>query len=480
MIGFVVFNSFTFAFAVDNNCPLNIVHILQVRPALLCVDSRLDTLENTSTSGETNTASNLGNEGLFAQKAGVDLQFKGITNGTGIVISSNTTHIIINSTASGGESTVCTNLGSVGEGIYASGNCDFKKLLGTSCLSLTANTTRITLTNTCPENTSASNLGTVGEGVFASESGDDLRFKKLLAGSSISLSSNGTRITITNTDPDNTVCVNLATSGEGVYASGECSFKRLKSGTGITLSSNSTHVIITNTYTCTSAGGTTLIKTSTTGSNCDLKGLTSGTGISITSNTNDNAIGNTGVISNSCSNGITCSGTNPSTFTVSWEKLCQTALGSSATSITCSGFTARQHLYVNLQGRVVTSTITTAYQFNSDTGANYAHRSSLNGAAQVTSASTTDCRPQGATTIAVSEKFQVNLLINNNQAGDRKTSYSMMSADTNTSAATAPTYATGACKWDNTGAQITTISFIRSAGTGSYDTNTELTVWGYD
>ncbi len=56
--------------------------------------------------GENNTASNLGSgTGIFAQKSGVDLQFKSLSAGTNIVISSNSDTIVINSTSGPGGTT---------------------------------------------------------------------------------------------------------------------------------------------------------------------------------------------------------------------------------------------------------------------------------------------------------------------------------------------------------------------------------------
>jgi len=63
------------------------------------------------------------------------------------------------------------------------------------------------------DTTTASNLGATGEGVFAQEVGDDLQFKKIAAGSGISVTANSTTITISAGDPVE-VCslVELATS----------------------------------------------------------------------------------------------------------------------------------------------------------------------------------------------------------------------------------------------------------------------------
>lgn len=50
-----------------------------------------------------------------------------------------------------------------------------------------------------PESTTASNLGVVGEGIFASKVGYDLQFKKIAAGENTTLSVNGNTITINST-----------------------------------------------------------------------------------------------------------------------------------------------------------------------------------------------------------------------------------------------------------------------------------------
>lgn len=103
-------------------------------------------LTNLPASGESNTASNVGTgTGVFAQKSGVDLQFKSLIAGTNIEITYDSTGITIAATGS------------------ASGE---------------ANT--------------ASNIGAGGIGVFAQKSGVDLQFKNIIAGSNKLLVSDDT------------------------------------------------------------------------------------------------------------------------------------------------------------------------------------------------------------------------------------------------------------------------------------------------
>lgn len=115
------------------------------------VVSAVPTAVSGGTSTSVVTSSNLGSgAGVFAQKIGNDLQFKGLVAGSGITIVPDATSLTIAST------------GSVGE----------------------ANT--------------ASNLGATGEGVYASKSGVDLRFKKLKAGTNVTLASDADSITVSS------------------------------------------------------------------------------------------------------------------------------------------------------------------------------------------------------------------------------------------------------------------------------------------
>ncbi len=55
------------------------------------------------------------------------------------------------------------------------------------------------LDNRDPEKTTGANLGSSGEGVFAQLSGAEMQFKKLVAGSAVTLASDGNAITINST-----------------------------------------------------------------------------------------------------------------------------------------------------------------------------------------------------------------------------------------------------------------------------------------
>jgi len=149
-------------------------------------------------SGEINTASNLGaGSGVFAQKVGVDLQFKSLVAGTNITLTPAANTITIDATASGG-----------GGGFYGVIFKDGDTVLRNDTIRFNSNEFYLTLEGSKPqlnllagvvgEANTASNLGT-GSGVFDQKVGVDLQFKSLTAGSNITLTPSGTDITIAST-----------------------------------------------------------------------------------------------------------------------------------------------------------------------------------------------------------------------------------------------------------------------------------------
>jgi len=102
------------------------------------VNDEIDILISSSVSGggsgEINTASNIGSgEGIFAQKFGVDLQFRSLTGSGSVSIISGSDTINISSSYSNG-----SNIGS-GEGVLAnvsSGSFTFRSLIGSGSISI--------------------------------------------------------------------------------------------------------------------------------------------------------------------------------------------------------------------------------------------------------------------------------------------------------------------------------------------------------
>ena len=170
-----------------------------------------------ASAGEANTASNLGaGQGLFAQKVGVDLQFKSIIAGTNITISQTGTDITINAAGGGGgpagEANTSSNVGIGLELALPKNGVDlpFRTLSAGSNVSLVYSGSSeeivISATDTGEDNT-ASNLGT-GEGVFAQKVAQDLQFKSLVAGTLVTL-----------TPSANEILIDVAATGETNTAS---------------------------------------------------------------------------------------------------------------------------------------------------------------------------------------------------------------------------------------------------------------------
>ena len=99
-----------------------------------------------STLGETNTASNLGaGAGVFSLKSGVDLQFKTLVAGTNVTITPSSTTLTI-ATSAAGETNTASNLGSGSQAFKAKVGVDlqFRSFVGGYGLSSTQNTDDVT------------------------------------------------------------------------------------------------------------------------------------------------------------------------------------------------------------------------------------------------------------------------------------------------------------------------------------------------
>lgn len=206
-------------------------------------------------SGETNTASNLGaGEGVFFQKSGVDLQFKSLVAGTNVSLASDSNTITINASGAAGETNTASNLGSSGEGLFAqkSGvDLEFKELIAGTNISLSSSPTGVTINATgggSGEINTASNLG-AGEGIFTTKIGVDLPFKSLVAGTNVSLTSDANTITINASGAagETNTGSNLGTGEGEVFKQKngvDFEHRTLRAGTNVTITQDANEVTI--------------------------------------------------------------------------------------------------------------------------------------------------------------------------------------------------------------------------------------------
>lgn len=119
----------------------------------------------------------------------------------------------VDSQSHAGEANTGSNTGSTGEGVFkakAGIDLEFKKLVAGSNVTITGGTDAITIASTggggggggSGETNTSSNVGTSGVGVFKQKTGVDFEFKKINAGSS--------KVTITDDTSDNEIDIDVA------------------------------------------------------------------------------------------------------------------------------------------------------------------------------------------------------------------------------------------------------------------------------
>lgn len=351
------------------------------------------------------------------------------------------------------DTTTCTNLGT-GTIIcpsFSEDNINIRTLLEGTGIDISNSTTEITITNTLPESTNCVSIGSFGGDIIVNSTNGDCFFRKVLGAGFPTANC----IEVTNTtefiDVDGFNCTNigenLGSVGEGIYVQNCCigdsfttlEFKKLLAGAGISLSSNGTRITITN------------------------SGVTS-----VTSN-------------NNATIGVVPTSGNVVLYP-KYELLCQNTLSISSTSISCSSFSARKHLIVEVIIRNqanVSNTGFNGWTFNSDTGGNYYWRSSVNGGADITGTVDTACRIS-ISAQSVNSNRHFSMTIDNILSTDRKLSHGFSSIDS--ISGSIPSRAEYSCLWNNTSAQITTITFnwSNTLGTPMFLANTNISVWGYD
>jgi len=159
-----------------------------------------------------------------------------------------------------------------------------------------------------------------------------------------------------------------------------------------------------------------------------------------------------------------------------WEELSSTDLsGGAAASLSSGTIAAKKYLWVQFFGESSGGNIQTAYQFNSDTGSNYAYRTSTNGGADWAGSTRTQI---GDFANSPNNDF-TNMFIVNNSANEKLAIGHIVFGQT-AGAGTVPNRVEYVGKWANTSSQITEINAIDVAGAGQFGTNTIMKVWGHD
>jgi hypothetical protein len=200
------------------------------------------------TSGEVNTASNLGTGvGLFAQKSGVDLQFKSLIAGNNIDLVVGPNSITIDSTG-------ITNASNIGTGaaLFAqkTGSAlEFRNIKGTGAISVEQVGGDVVI-HTTAETNDGLNLGIAGAGkaeIFAGKNGSNLQFKRLTEGANISITQDGQEIIISAASTGEVNVGNNLGTGRSIYrdkAGAVLNFRTLEAGSNVTLTENANSILI--------------------------------------------------------------------------------------------------------------------------------------------------------------------------------------------------------------------------------------------
>ena len=161
------------------------------------------------------------------------------------------------------------------------------------------------------------------------------------------------------------------------------------------------------------------------------------------------------------------------TANTSWKELARGTLSSGADTINSGTFTAKDNIMV-LQYNINSGSVRTGLRFNADSGNNYAHRRSVNGASDQTNTShnriVADTDVDG-TDFTVSEF--------NNISAQEKLGILSRVHQSGSGAGNAPEREEMVGKWANTSSQITSIQSVNTE-TGDFDTGSEIVVLGYD
>lgn len=157
-----------------------------------------------------------------------------------------------------------------------------------------------------------------------------------------------------------------------------------------------------------------------------------------------------------------------------WEELGTQTLAVAGDVLTVSSLPARRFLRIIVHAINTGGTINAALTFNSDTGANYAARTSNNGGADATATSQSNV---GLFQATAANPLFILAEVTNTTANEKLIISSMQ--EVATGAGSAPGRLEAVAKWANTSAQISTVT-ITNTGTGDYAIGSKLIVLGHN
>lgn len=376
---------------------------------------------------------------------------------TGQVLTYNGTYWINQNATGGGESTQCINMASQYQIIVNStaGNCYVRSLANGDNIILSQNSTHIIINATGTESTVCSNSAVSGQTLISSSTGGNCVFKKLRSGNGISLSSNSTHITITNSLPEATACNNVG-SGNQLCSGGNVNIDTLIAGNGITITDT------TDDWTFASQCNNTGSGEAICESSNNINSLIATSPLSVTDTTGDLTI--------ACSTCITSS-------TFNWVLLDTQSPSDGATTFTTDTFTGHKFnvMHVYLKGNTAGSTAgDIGMRFSGNTNTDYNNRCSLNLAAQVTAGSQTSMQLQDS----ADELFEyaIDVYSYTTPDGSWVTTNSVGSVNAPDAI---PTSFQCYFNVDNI-ASITSVTIFRVAGTWTFDQTSVINVYGHD
>ncbi len=160
-----------------------------------------------------------------------------------------------------------------------------------------------------------------------------------------------------------------------------------------------------------------------------------------------------------------------------WQEIGRTTLAVAGDTITVSSIPARKYLKIIVRLFDTGGTIGATLRFNNDSGANYAHRFSQDGAddpAVSVSQTSNFLDPTGATAAPIFAELEVM-----NFATAEKLSHGVSVSRGTAGAAAIGNRREYFQKWANTSDQITRVDVVNS-GTGDYAIGSEVVILGHD